>query len=122
MTLTPEQMTLTPEQMTLTPEQMTLTPEQSLTRMWAAADQFYGAAVNTNCHAFIEFTGLLREYCKICEANLKRGIDFRELNAHRSERMEVQEYEVDYFNEKLNCIFQGLLKVERLDEGVSSDD
>lgn len=101
---------------------MTLTPEQSLKKMWEAADHFYILACATNCHAYIEFTGLLREYCKICEANLKRGIDFRELNAHRSERMEVQEYELDYFNEKLNCIFQGLIKVERSDEGVASDD
>ncbi len=122
MTLTPEQMTLTPEQTTLILEQMTLTPEQSLTRMWAAVDQFYTAAANANCHAFIEFTGLLREYCKVCEENLKRGIDFRELNAHRSQQMELQQYEIDYFNEKLNCIFQGLLKVERDDEGVTSDD
>ena len=90
--------------------------------MWAAADQFYIAAANTNCHAFIEFTGLLREYCKVCEGNLKRGIDFREINAHRSRRMQLQQYEIDYFNEKLNCIFQGLVKVERDDEGATSDD
>jgi hypothetical protein len=97
---------------------MTLTAEESLDQMWLAADQFYQAAVRTNCHAFIEFTGLLREYCKVCEENLARGIYFRELNGHTSQRMELQPYEVDYFNEKLNCIFQGLLKVE----GVSNDD
>ncbi len=97
---------------------MTLTSEQSLARMWAAADQFYTAAANTDCHAFIEFTGLLREYCKICENNLKRGVDFREFNGHRSQQMKLQPYEINYFNEKLNCIFQGLVKVE----GATSDD
>lgn len=95
-----------------------LTAQESLDKMWMAADQFYQAAVNTDCHAFIEFTGLLREYCKVCKEKLARGIDFREINAHTRQRMELQPYEIDYFNEKLNCIFQGLLRVE----GISKDD
>jgi hypothetical protein len=94
-----------------------MTPEESLDTMRLAADNFYIAATRTNCHAFIEFTGLLREYCKVCQENLARGIDFRELNGHTSQRMELQPYEIDYFTEKLNCIFQGLIKVE----GVSND-
>ncbi|MBD0307569.1 MAG: hypothetical protein ICV80_05340 [Microcoleus sp. T1-bin1] len=96
---------------------MTLTAEESLARMEAAADQFYMIATATDCHAFIEFTGLLPEYCKVCRENLARGIDFRELNGHRSQGMELQPYKVDYFNKKLNCIFQGLLRVE----AVSND-
>ena len=83
--------------------------------MWSVADEFYRGAANTNCHAFIEFTGLLREYCKICEENLARGINFRECNGPPSQRMELQPYNIDYFNEKLNCIFQGLLRVEGFD-------
>ena len=94
-----------------------MTPEESLDRMRRAADNFYVEAIRTDCHAFIEFTGLLREYCKVCEENLARGIDFRELNGHTSQRMQLQPHEIDYFNEKLNCIFQGLLRVE----GVKSD-
>jgi hypothetical protein len=94
-----------------------MTPEESLHRMRLAADNFYIAATNTDCHAFVEFTGLLREYCKVCEENLARGIEFRELNGHTSQRMELQPYEIDYFNEKLNCIFQGLLVVK----GVEPD-
>jgi hypothetical protein len=96
---------------------MILTARETLDRMWLTADQFYKAAVNTDCHAYIEFTGLLREYCKVCEEHLARGIDFRELNGHTSQRMELQPYEIDYFNEKLNCIFQGLLVVK----GVEND-
>jgi hypothetical protein len=95
----------------------TLTAQETLKRMWLVADEFYKGAAHTNCHAFIEFTGLLREYCKVCEENLARGIDFRELNGHRSQRMELQPHEIDYFNEKLNCIFQGLLVVK----GVKTD-
>ena len=89
-----------------------MTPEESLDRMRRAADNFYVEAIRTDCHAFIEFTGLLREYCKVCQENLARGIDFRELNAHTSQRMQLQPHQIDYFNEKLNCIFQGLLRVE----------
>ena len=96
---------------------MTLTPEESLNRMEAAAAQFYMLATATNCHAYIEFAGLLREYCKVCSENLARGIDFREVNGHHSQRMEIQPHEIDYFNEKLNCIFQGLLVVK----GVETD-
>ena len=114
-------MTLTPEQSLAQVKSMTLTPGQSLEKMWEAADHFYILACATNCHAYIEFTGLLREYCKVCENNLERGIDFRELNGHGSQRMQLRQYEIDYFNEKLNCIFLGLLKVERFDEGVTSD-
>jgi hypothetical protein len=97
--------------------EMTTTAQESLNRMWRAANQFYQAATETECHTFIEFTGLLREYCKVCQENLARGIDFRELNGHTSQRMELQAYEIDYFNEKLNCIFQGLLVVK----GVETD-
>jgi hypothetical protein len=97
--------------------EMTTTAQESLNRMWRAPNQFYQAATETECHAFIEFTGLLQEYCKVCQENLARGIDFRELNGHTSQRMELQPYEIDYFNEKLNCIFQGLLVVK----GVETD-
>jgi hypothetical protein len=96
---------------------MTLTPQESLDRMEAAAHQFSMLATATDCYAFLEFAGLLREYCKVCRENLARRIDFRELNGPRSQRMELQSYQIDYFKEKINFIFQGLLRVE----GVSSD-
>jgi hypothetical protein len=41
---------------------MTLTVQESLDKMWLAANQFCQAATSTECHAFIELTGLLREY------------------------------------------------------------
>jgi len=95
-----------------------MTPEESLDRMRCAAHNFYVEAIRTDCNAFIEFAGVLREYCKVCEENLTRGIDFREPNGPPSQRMELQPHEIDYFNEKLNCIFQGLLVVK----GVETDD
>ena len=94
-----------------------MTPEESLDRMEAATNQFYMLATITECYAFLEFAGLLREYCKVCRENLVRGIDFRELNGCPSQRMELQPYEIDCFKEKLNWIFQGLLVVK----GVETD-
>jgi hypothetical protein len=94
-----------------------LTPEESLNRMEAAAKQFYMLATATDCYAYVVFAGLLDKYCKVCRENLSRGIDFRELNGPRSQRMELQPHEIDDFNEKLNFIFQGLLVVK----GVKTD-
>jgi hypothetical protein len=94
---------------------MTLTAEESLDRIEATTDLFSRLATATDCYAYTEFAGLLREYCKICRENLARGIDFRELNGPCSQRMELQSYHIDYFKEKLNFIFQGLLRVEGVD-------
>ncbi|WP_445173777.1 hypothetical protein [Microcoleus sp.] len=93
---------------------MTLTAKESLDMMRAASKTFYNMAIRTDCHAFIEFTGLMNEYIKICEENLTNGIDFRNSNAHigKSQEMKIQPYEVNYLNEKLYCIFQGLIVVE----------
>jgi hypothetical protein len=96
---------------------MTLTAQESLDRMEAATDLFSRQAAATDCYAYTEFAGLLREYCKICHENLARGIDFRELNGLSSQQMELQPYEIDYFKEKLKFIFQGLLLVK----GVTDD-
>ena len=94
---------------------MTLTPEESLDKMRVASGTFYNMAIRTNCHAFIEFTGLMNEYIKICERNLKQGIDFRDSNAHigKSQQMKIDSYEIDYLNEKLHCIFQELIVIEQ---------
>ncbi|MEG4977223.1 hypothetical protein [Microcoleus sp. K4-B3] len=92
---------------------MTMTPEESLDKMNLAASNFYDEAIRTDCHAFIEFTGLIREYIKICEENHAKGIDFREENAHTgNSQLKIEPYEIDYLNEKLHCIFQGLIVVE----------
>lgn len=90
-----------------------MTAEESLAKMREASNQFYVAATRSECHAFIEFTGLINEYIKICEANLNRGTDFRELNAHGKGQLQIQPYELYYIEEKLNCIFQGALEIEK---------
>lgn len=90
-----------------------MTPEESLEKMQAASNQFYSAAIRTNCHTFIEFTGLLNEFIKICGENLAQGRDFTQISAHSSEEpLKIQEHQIQYMNEKLHCIFQGAIVME----------
>lgn len=91
----------------------TLTAQETLQAMRLASDVFYSLAAQSQCHAYLEFTGILNEYIKICEENLARGIDFREENVHKgSSKIVIKDYQIDYMNEKLMCIFQGLIKMQ----------
>lgn len=89
--------------------------EACLVKMRQASDQFYGAAVRAGNHAFIEFTGLMNEFIKVCEDNLKKGIDFTMANRHTSTRMKVAPYQFEYLKEKADCIFEGM----EIDGGLS---
>jgi hypothetical protein len=90
------------------------TPEEILKAMRIASDNFYREAIATNCHAFIEFTGLMNEYIKLCEENLRLGIDFTKSNAHCGDEvpLKMKPYHLDYMNMKIHCIFQNLRLVE----------
>ncbi|WP_293335128.1 hypothetical protein [Microcoleus sp. CAWBG58] len=97
------------------------TPEEVLEAMKAANANYYREAIATNCHTFIEFTGLIGEYIKICERNFKRGVDFTQANIHiDGPRLRIEEWEFDYINEKLRCIFPSLRMV-RLDDLAKLD-
>jgi hypothetical protein len=85
--------------------------ERSLKLMRAASDNFFRAAVQTDNHAFIEFTGLLNEYVQACEMALANGQDFRHANKHTGEPLPVAPHMLDYLNEKLGCIFSGAVVV-----------
>jgi len=74
-----------------------MTPEESLARMRLAADNFYYHVAAIECQAFIELTGVMREYIKLCEKNLAHGIDFRDPNGLPGQRMQLQPYEIAYF-------------------------
>ena len=90
------------------------TPEEILVAMKAASQNYYREAIATKCHTFIEFTGLMNEYIKICERNLKqRGLNFTETSIHTDKpRLHIEEWELDYINQKLQCIFPELLLVK----------
>jgi hypothetical protein len=81
--------------------------EVALQKMRSASSAFYAAAVQTGCHPFIEFTGLMNEYIKCCEQAHKAGLDFTRCNTHSGHELPMKSFEIDYVNEKLECIFTG---------------
>lgn len=80
--------------------------EEALDKMRAASSNFYTAATYTNCHAFIEFTGLMNEYIKICERMTREG-DTRWMmaNTHSGVPLKMEAFELNYLAEKLDCIY-----------------
>lgn len=85
--------------------------EAALAKMRAASHDFYYAAIKIGVHPFIEFTGLMNEYIKLCEGAHKAGTDFTECNKHSGEELPMQPFEIDYMNEKLECIFNGRIMI-----------
>lgn len=88
-----------------------MTPSESLQLMQEASDKFYQASTRTHCHAFVEFTGLMNEYIKICNEfqQANPDADFRENNAHTGQNIPVKPYQKQYILEKLECIYQDSL-------------
>jgi hypothetical protein len=86
--------------------------QQRLEFMRQASDTFYSQAMHIGVHPFIEFTGLINEYIKICSDNLEAGVDFIECSKHTGNSLIVKDYQIEYINEKLECIFNGLLFAE----------
>ena len=91
--------------------------------MKAASKNYYREAIATNCHTFIEFTGLINEYIKVCEENLKVGIDFTQTSGHRPEEpaLKIQPHQLHYINDKLGCIFPNL-QVVKVEKGAGVED
>lgn len=81
--------------------------EIALKKMKDASDKFYAEAIRINNHPFLEFTGLLNEYIKACEQAHQENIDFSECNTHSQNHLPLEEHQVQYINEKLECIFTG---------------
>lgn len=76
-----------------------------LARMRQASDGFYYEAVRCNNHPFVEFTGLMNEYIKLCEEAHAQGIDFTMLSKHTGRHLPFQDYHRAYVREKLECIY-----------------
>lgn len=79
------------------------TPEERLqliVYMTHAADVFYAYAQRIGVHEFLEFTGLMREYVKICEATAEAGGDFA-----ADGRLAMKPDHGEYLAEKLDCIY-----------------
>lgn len=76
-----------------------------LERMSVVSHKFYQMSILIGNHAFIEFTGLMNEYIKICRRALAEGVDFTETNKHIGKSLDIAPYEQEYIREKLECIF-----------------
>ena len=83
--------------------------EQELRRMLAGMQQasmvFYGMSTSIGVHPFIEMTGFMNEYIKICGEALAKGIDFADVSIHAGGQLPIQTYEAAYLGEKFGCIF-----------------
>lgn len=88
--------------MTFTPEEL----QEMILRMKVASSAFYRDAVWSGCHPFIEFTGLINEYIKLCQAALAQGIDFTETSIHGGgQPLPMLPHHRNYLREKLECIY-----------------
>lgn len=99
-----------------------MTPEKRdelqlvIANMSKLSSNFYYNAIHIGNHSFIEFTGLMNEYIKICQQSLEQGIDFTLVNTHtKGQALAVKEYNTRYLKEKLNCIFDNCYDIELKD-------
>lgn len=82
----------------------------ALQRMDETIKRFYSAAVQIGNHPFIEFAGVMAAYLKSCQRAHEEGIDFTECNQHAGNPLPMEGFEINYLNEKLDCIFDGRFK------------
>ena len=88
--------------------------EATIAAMQTAANAFYADAVRIGNHPFIEFAGLMNEYINACRQAADSDIDFTRCNTHTGQHLPLHPHQVDYINQKLECIFTGrsVLKAE----------
>lgn len=88
-------------------------------RMRAASDTFYVLASGSGCHAFIEFTGLMNEYIKLCHEADEAGIPWVHANVHGDVHLPWKPWHIAYLSEKLECIYgRGLADGTQEQKGV----
>lgn len=87
---------------------------ECLRKMQAASDAFYRAAASTGNHAFVEFTGIMNEYIKLCQEAHAQGIDFMSANTHTGSPLPIMGHHVNYLEEKLDCIYGPSLEAAKL--------
>ena len=86
--------------------------QRMIKQMNQVSSVFYGQAVMIGNHAFIEFTGLMNEYIKLCEQSLEEEVDFTQCNVHCGKKLVVRPHNVVYLREKLECIFETALDIK----------
>ena len=101
------------------PQTGDLVPEATLQLIDSLAGVLYACSTRVGCHAVIEFTGLLREFGKVCRRAHEQGIDFQHANTHSGISLPFLPHEVAYLSEKLECIYQGLVMPVASDDAVA---
>lgn len=81
-----------------------------LKHMKTVSGHFYTSAVIIQCHAFIEFTGLMNEYINICQNAHQSGQRFMFANKHSEEPLSIRPHQIKYLADKFDCIFGPMLK------------
>lgn len=81
--------------------------EAALVQMNRTSNAFYVGAVKSGVHAFIEFTGLMNEYIKICEEmTAEYDFSWHVANIHsQDDYLKFQPHHAAYLAEKLDCIY-----------------
>jgi hypothetical protein len=91
------------------PEFKERTPIEVAQRMAEANEKVYWylfvMGFGSDCHAFLEFCGLMSKYQQLCRKAAEAGIDFRHANVHSDEALPMEEHDVRYLAEKFECIF-----------------
>lgn len=83
--------------------------EATLEKMHRLSESVYWALfreeIGSECHAFLEHVGLMREFINVCRHSLARGIDYAYANGHGEGELAVQPCQLAYLREKLECIY-----------------
>lgn len=79
--------------------------DKMVAAMTAVSTKFYAGAVQTNCHPFIEFCGLMNEYIGVCKGAADQNIDFSQANQHTGVALPIKTFQANYIGEKLGCIY-----------------
>lgn len=82
----------------------------ALKRMDETIHRFYSAALQIGNHPFLEFAGVMTAYLKSCQRAHEAGIDFTLCSEHTGYPLPIEDFEISYLNEKLDCIFNGRFK------------
>jgi hypothetical protein len=67
--------------------------------------RFFAMGFGSNCHAFLEFCGLMSKFRQLCQRAHEAGMDFTHLNIHSGEAIPMEAHDVIYLAEKFECIF-----------------
>lgn len=85
------------------------TAKQAADDMESFVNRLYWTMFNErwgdDCHAFLEFCGLMSKFAEICKRAQEQGIDFRHANKHLGEPVPMEAHDGDYLGDKFDCIF-----------------